>query len=358
MVGVHTSLARSHMLSPDFEGAVQWADRALPLAERLDMLFEIADLLVTRGTALSYVGRVREGIAELQGALLLAESYGLTSTALRARVNLSGALGAEDPDAALRVGLAGLEDVRRTGNRDVLTVIAANVAGMAMHQGRFDVAREALEEALSHDLEAPDRFIVQTVAVIRRVIQGEPYQRMLADATEFAEAWQELNATAQLQSALGWVGLVEGRFADAAAASFDSVASSVGGAAEDLPVGVRAALWAGNAGDARRGLEQLRKFGGHGRMIHAQVTTMAAGIAAVEGQREDAATMYAEAIGHWRALGSIFDLALAELDLVRFVGGERPDVLAAAEDARRTFESIGSPALLRRLDETLGLPVA
>ena len=53
-----------------------------------------------------------------------------------------------------------------------------------------------------------------------------------------------------------------------------------------------------------------------------------------------------------------FDLALAELDLIKFVGGERPDVLAAAEDARRTFESIGSPALLRRLDETLGLPVA
>jgi hypothetical protein len=83
---------------------------------------------------------------------------------------------------------------------------------------------------------------------------------------------------------------------------------------------------------------------------------MAAGIAAVEGQREDAATMYAEAIGHWRELGSAFDLALAELDLVKFVGGERPDVLAAAEEARRTFESIGSPALLRRLDETLGLP--
>ena len=166
------------------------------------------------------------------------------------------------------------------------------------------------------------------------------------------------NATAQLQSALGWVGLLEGRFPDAIAASFGSVTSSVGGAAEDLPVGVRAALWAGNAGDARRGLEQLRELGGHGRMIHAQVTTMAAGIAAVEGQREDAAAMYAEAIGHWRQLGSTFDLALAELDLIKFVGGERPDVLAAAEDARRTFESIGSPALLRRLDETLGLPVA
>jgi tetratricopeptide (TPR) repeat protein len=358
MVGLHASLARSHMLVPDFERAVEWADRALPLAERLDMLFEIADLLVTRATALSYVGRVREGIAELQGALLLAESYGLASTALRARVNLSGSLGAEDPDEALRVGMAGLEDTRRTGNRDVLTVLAANVAGMAMHQGRFDIARESLEEALSHDLEAPDRFIVQTVAVIQRVIQGEPYERMLQEATAFADSWQESNASAQLQAAEGWVGLLEGRFEEATAASFSSVSSSVGGAAEDLPVGTRAALWAGNGQEARKGLELLREVGGHGRMIHAQATTMAAGIAAIEGRVEEAATTYAEAIRHWRELNSAFDLALAELDFVRFVGGERPDVLAAAEDARRTFESIGSPALLRRLDETLGLPTS
>ncbi|HEY7332411.1 MAG TPA: adenylate/guanylate cyclase domain-containing protein, partial [Candidatus Limnocylindria bacterium] len=357
IVGLQASLARSHMLSGAFAPALEWSDRALPLAERLDMLFEIADLLVTRSTALTYGGRVREGIAELQGALLLAESYGLAATALRARVNLSGSLGAEDPEDALRVGQAGLEDSRRTGNRDVLTVIGANVAGMAMHQGRFDLAAGVVEEILSHDLEPPDRFIIETIAVIVRVIRGEPYADLLDEARAFAAASHEVGAQAQLDSALGWIGLLEGRFEEGAAASFRSVEGSAAGVNEDLPVAARASLWAGRVVDARRALDEMRRTGGHGRMIHAQATTMQAGIHAAEGRPEEAAAAYDDAIRHWRELSSLFDLALAQLDLVRFVGGERPDVLAAGEEARRIFQAIGSPPLLRRLDETLGLPV-
>jgi len=358
MVGLQASLARAHMLNGEFEPAISSSDRALPLAERLDMLFEIADLLVTRATALSYGGRVREGIAELQGALLLAESYGLASTALRARVNLSGSLGSEDPSEALRIGLEGLEGSRRSGNRDVLTVLGVNVAAIAMRQGRFDIAREALDEALSHDLEAPDRFIVQCVAIIQRAIQGEPYQAMLDEASIFAESWHEPNASLQLNAALGWVNLMAGRFAEGAEASFRSVSINSAGAVDDLPVAARASLWAGKPEDAQRALEQMTAIGGHGRTIHAQISTMEAGIAAAEGRLEDAAARYGEAIHHWEALGSVLDQALCELDFVRFVGGERPDVLAAAENARRTFEGIGSPALLRRLDETLALPVS
>jgi class 3 adenylate cyclase/tetratricopeptide (TPR) repeat protein len=355
-VGLHASLARSHMLAGEFEPAVEWCDTALPLAERLDMLFEIADLLVTRATALTYGGRVREGIAELQGALLLAESYGLAATALRARVNLSGSLGAEDPNDALRVGQAGLEDSRRTGNRDVLTVLSANVAGMAMHQGRFDIAAAAVDESLSLDLDPSDRFIVETIAVILRAIRGEPYADLLDDARAYAAASQEANPQAQLDSTLGWVGLVEGRFEEGARASYRSVANTFAGASEDLPVGARASLWAGNLDDARRALDELRRTGGHGRMIHAQGTTLEAGIAALDGRTEEAAALYAEAIRHWRELGSRLDLALCQLDMIRFVGGERPDILAAADEARGIFTEIGSEPLLRRLDQTLGLP--
>jgi class 3 adenylate cyclase/tetratricopeptide (TPR) repeat protein len=357
MVGLKTSLARAYMLNGEFLAAVDWADQALPLAERLDMLFEIADLLVTRATALSYGGRVREGIAELQGALLLAESYGLASTALRARVNLSGSLGTEDPAEALRIGLDGLESSRRTGNRDMLMVLGVNVAGMAMRQGRFDVARETLDEALSLDLEAPDRFVVQCFAIIQRAIQGEPHQSFLDEATSFAESWDEEIATLQLHSAMGWHHLAAGRFEEAAAASFRSVGINASGAADDLPVAARASFWAGDREGASRALEAMKAIGGHGRTIHAHTNTIEAGLAAADGRMEDAAARYAEAISHWRALDSQFEMALAQLDFVRFVGGERPDVLTAGEEARRVFQAIGSQPLLRRLDETLGLPV-
>jgi class 3 adenylate cyclase/tetratricopeptide (TPR) repeat protein len=355
MVGLQASLARAHMLNGDFEVAITWADRALPLAERLDMLFEIADLLVTRATALSFGGRVREGIAELQGALLLAESYGLAQTALRAQVNLSGSLGSEDPAAALRIGLEGLEGSRRTGNRDVLTTLAANVAQTAMHQGRFDIARTVIDEALSFDLEAPDRFVLQCAAIMRHAIQEEPYEEMLNDAIAFAESWDEPTTTVVLPAALGWAKLVAGEYEEAAAESFRSIISALG-AVDDLPVAARASLWARRPEDARRALDDLKAIGSHGRMIHAVVDTIEAGLAAADDRLEDAAALYGQAIDHWRELESLFDLALCELDFVRFVGGERPDVLAAAEEARRIFADIPSPPFLRRLDAALGLP--
>jgi hypothetical protein len=50
-----------------------------------------------------------------------------------------------------------------------------------------------------------------------------------------------------------------------------------------------------------------------------------------------AAASYQEAIREWRDLGAAFELAMCELDLVRFVGGERPEVLAAAEEARSIY---------------------
>jgi hypothetical protein len=147
-----------------------------------------------------------------------------------------------------------------------------------------------------------------------------------------------------------------GRYEDAAAASFRSVEINASGAAEDLPVAARASFWAGDREGASRALETMKAIGGHGRTIHAHTNTIEAGLAAAEGRMEDAATRYAEAIGHWRALGSQFEMALAQLDFVRFVGGERPDILAAAEEARRVFAAIPSPPLLQRLDATLGLP--
>jgi hypothetical protein len=38
------------------------------------------------------------------------------------------------------------------------------------------------------------------------------------------------------------------------------------------------------------------------------------------------------------------------------VGGESPEVEAAATEARSIFTRLGAPALLERLDEAVGLP--
>ena len=64
-----------------------------------------------------------------------------------------------------------------------------------------------------------------------------------------------------------------------------------------------------------------------------------------------------DAIRQWRDIECWWDLALCELDFVRFVGGENPDAKAAADEARSIFTRLGAPAFLRRLNEAVGLPV-
>ena len=117
-VALWAALSRAYMLHAEWAQAVEWADRALPLAEREDMVPETADLLNTRATALSYHGRTREAIAGLRGVLALADAYGLGYAALRAKINMAGALNADDPRDAWEITVSGVADAKRTGRRD------------------------------------------------------------------------------------------------------------------------------------------------------------------------------------------------------------------------------------------------
>jgi class 3 adenylate cyclase/tetratricopeptide (TPR) repeat protein len=356
MVPLWAALSRAYMLHNEFVPAVHWADRALPLAERLDMVSETADLLNTRATALSFGGRMREGIAGLRGVLALADSYDLSYAALRARINIAQALSAEDPRDAWEIGVAGLADAKRTGQRDLLVTLSANVAMMGMKIGEWQTAATALSEPAAMELDPPDRFILQTIQVILNALRGEPYQALLLEATEFAASSDEPQIVSQLEGACGWVALVEERYLDAHAAAHRSTELVLAASADDTPVAARGALWAGDVGLAREAAEELRVSGIHGRAVHTSLVGIEAGVAALEGRKEDAANGYRDAQRRWRDLEAWFELALSELDLIRLVGGERPEVDAAANEAREIFTRLGARTLLGRLDEVMGIP--
>ena len=97
--------------------AIAMIDDILPTAERLDLTREAIELLVTRGPALAGIGRIREGIVTLVGAVAASNSYGLVDAEIRARVNLSFAAAGEDPQLAYRVAREGVEMVQRLGIR-------------------------------------------------------------------------------------------------------------------------------------------------------------------------------------------------------------------------------------------------
>jgi class 3 adenylate cyclase/tetratricopeptide (TPR) repeat protein len=358
IVGVWAALSRAYMLHAEVGSAVEWADRALPLAERLDMIPEIADLLNTRATALGFGGRVREGVAGLRGVLEMSTSYGLPYAAIRARINLSSVLTIEDPMLGWQLAAAGFDDAKRNGSRDMMTVMGGNAAGNAIHVGEWDSATEILGEMLAAELAPPDRYLVDCLAATIDALRGRPFDASLERAESYARTTDEPQAVAQIKSVRALLALIDGRFGEAYMESVSNARENRANAPEDLPLAARAALWAGKPEQAQEAADELRTLGTHGRAMNAALRAVDAGIAATTGHPEDGAAAFRDAIRQWRDLECWWDLALCELDFVRFVGGENPDAKAAAEEARAVFSRLGAPAFLRRLNEAVGLPVA
>ncbi len=143
-------LARAHMLAGDLTRAVETADASLVAAERQGLTLVIAEAMITKGTALGDLGRLREGVALLQGALELAIEHELPTAELRARTNLSHLTWDDDPAAQLANLRAGFEKARRLGNRGWAVVLIGNLFDVLRATGDFDGALAALD---SLDLE-------------------------------------------------------------------------------------------------------------------------------------------------------------------------------------------------------------
>ena len=356
-VAVWAALARAYMMHADFQLSVEWADRGLPTAERLDMIPEIADLLITRATSLGSLGRVRESIAGLKGALDLAEAYGLGFAAARARTNLSGGLFLEDPRTGWETGKAGFEQAKREGRRDLMTILALNAVGNAVKIGKWDDALRIVADMEGIELDPTDRYYLQSSRLMMEALLGRPYEEGLDGLRAFASTSDEPGIVGQLASIEASLALISGAYDDAQAAALRSVSINAGAASDDLPVAARAALWAGRPEVARDAVDRLRAVGSHGRALNANLHSIEAGLAASDGRPDEAAAGYRDAMRDLRDLEAWFDLALCELDFVRFVGGESPDVEAAASEAREIFTRLGAQAFVQRLDQAVGLPV-
>jgi class 3 adenylate cyclase/tetratricopeptide (TPR) repeat protein len=357
IVAVWAALSRAYMLHTETTPAVEWADRALPLAERLDMVPEITDLLNTRATALAFGGRVREGVAGLRGVLDMTLSYGLPFATIRARINLSSVLSIEDPMVGWQIARDGFEDAKRNGSRDMMTVMGANAVGNGIRVGEWDGAAAILAELAATELAPPDRYLVDCVLTIVDALRGRPFDASLERAEAFGRTTNEPQVIGQINSTKAWLALLAGEFGQAYEESWRNVAINRANASDDLPVAARAALWAGRVDDAKRAADELASIGTHGRALNASLRTIEAGLSALSGETEQATALYRDAIRQWRDLGTTFDLALCELDFVKLVGGENPDAKAAAEEAESIFRRLGAPAFLQRLNDAVGLPV-
>ncbi|HET9879811.1 MAG TPA: adenylate/guanylate cyclase domain-containing protein, partial [Candidatus Limnocylindria bacterium] len=254
-------LARANMLRGEYAESLRIADETLPVAERLDLVRETLEVLVTRGAVLANFGRVREAIVTLVGAVEVAAAHDLHQIGLRGRVNLSFAAAAEDPELAYRVAREGYEWTVRLGMAGYAYYLLGNAVELAIRSGDWEWAEAPLEEAIGateNDL-APRMRSAEI-----RGLRGEDVETELADVAAMVEGMTEVQAHSSVAEVRAIVDLAQGRFAKALERSQFAYRLVVAPDATAQQTAIRAAAWLGDADAVADALASLAAS--HGRV--------------------------------------------------------------------------------------------
>ncbi|HEY4754364.1 MAG TPA: hypothetical protein VIH37_13840, partial [Candidatus Limnocylindrales bacterium] len=349
-VGLRTQLARAQFMTERRPEAIVTADAVLPIAERLDLIAEIADLLVTKGSALNAVGRPREGSGMVETGRQLAEADGQDLTVLRATFNGMAPSWEDDPRAVMSRAVRGHELAVRLGRQDFDVKFREGVAYMALRTGDWEAAETLANDGLDLVPER-DRPVLDgalgNFAVLRGADPDPIVERIDAETAD--------NLDPDILLHPWWVrmlaGLATGR-RDEVDAALCWMASRLPEALRDsLPhlVSSRLHLWAGEERAAAADLTRMRAIPWRGRMLDANAAALGAGITALQGRPDEALNAYRGALRLLKDVGARFDAALVAIDMATLLDPAHQEVRAAASDARELLGRLGAQPFLDRL---------
>jgi hypothetical protein len=113
------------------------------------------------------------------------------------------------------------------------------------------------------------------------------------------------------------------------------------------------ALWGGDVAAMRDDLAAIAATGIHGNVVEARRTTIEAGIAALEGRRAEALSLYRDAIQKWRDLRQPWDEALTVIGAATVLGVDDPEIRRAAAQTREFLVRVRAAPFVQRLDAAL-----
>ncbi|MDP9482893.1 MAG: AAA family ATPase, partial [Chloroflexota bacterium] len=356
VVELMASLARAYLLNGGLKEAMEWADRTLDDAERLDLRPTVAGALATKGAALLEAGRTAEGIGLLRASLTMSEQHSLVIPALRARNSIAVGLLTDDPRAAFEVADAGLGTALRLGLRDVAVRLVSNWAVAGLEIGEWDRVARTVAELDREDLPVPDQIDLGSIAAIVSTWRGDP-----GAAARFTALEERLPtpsdplASAVFLARRSMAALAVGRPMDALtdAEATTPILRPTGlstSMVESAVLTARAALWAGDVDRLRRAVEEVKAYGSRGRWLGAMVTTLTAGLLARTGKASGAVDRYATAASAWRELGVPLQLALCQIEAAHLLAPGTAPAEDAAAEARAILGGLGAKTLIDRLD--------
>ncbi len=354
VIDLTAELARGYYLAEDKPKAIELADRALRAAERQGLVRVITETLITKGSTMAATDQPREGTALLRGALSLAEHNGLLSEQLRAINNISALLIADDPTEALAVARSGIDLLRRLGMREWLPLYG-NATTSAFLSGDWDLALQLHDELDPEQIGTFAKVEAQVASASVLSLRGltEKADRRLELAREAeTEGPEDTQVAANMRLGEAFRALAAGdlRTAFAKGAEAGRVTHIAVYWAIGCDVAARAALWMRDADRARKALLAFEEVPFRGVWIDTALATVRAGVAGLEGRRQDAVAGYQDVVRVWRERGWLPGLAFAQLEAAMFLGQEDPLGRAAAEDARDVLTRLGAAPLLARLD--------
>ncbi len=347
------NLSRALMRNGEPARAIAAADLALDLAEHLGLERIVAETFNNKGSSLTYLGRIREGVALLRAAIALAHDGGFVAAEIRAMSNLGVSIDSARQGRDAYRGAAEL--ARRVGNR--------SLGRWATESARYQdfIVADGWDDALAGAAVERDDDPGSVLDEIRRIAVSALMQGARGQQIDAAIARLEVISTQVSdpygQSSLHFLradrALHARDFALAcdeavlAASLDDSLASLY------LSLAMRPALWAGDLARAREVARLLEADPRTELAVTANRIAARAGIAALEGRRDEAAAGYREALARLRDLEQDFDVARVGLDFVLLVGADHPATREPAAEARTIFERVGARPYLERLDAAL-----
>ena len=349
---MRTVAGRARSNRGDPRGALELLESALETAEKRGLMVIVANAFVAKSVVLFALGRRQEGAAIGELAARLAAANGLTEIELRAIGNLA----IEQSDVEASAGLAAFEEAiglaRRAGLRSLMFNNIANYGWQAFVAGKWDAAVQVMSEALLEDAPGRGRILILSNILLIQVSRGESIVEGLAEMERLGEQMSGPEKESLLNDVKAHAAMAHGDL-EAARDFFMKEASLDGYAHEYLSRAGRAALWAGDVGDATALLTQLDDIGSVVPMAKARRATLAAGVAAAEGRTAEALSLYRDALARLRDIHVLWDEALTGLDMAKLLDPEQPEVAAIVASTRSIMEELRAKPYLEMLDAAL-----
>ena len=335
----------------DAEESLRWAERAIIVGERLDLPEVVVRSLHLKGSGLIVLGRTLEGMLLLRGAGELAQAHGLLDAETRWRTLTTFFAQWDDPRSGLESARAGQALAERVGSRFLAMQMVGNGVQCAFRMGEWEWAVRLLNEWIdADDVSLGSRIEMTTDLAMFDALRGIDAEGRIAAAESLLADVTDPQFRSYRQQSMAWAALAANRLDEAqtfARAAFETT-SYFG--AMTLPIAARAAIWAGDAAGARAALDQILADRSRGSALSADILTIKAGIAALDGRASEASGSYREALRAWQGLGLAWDEALCAIDMATTLDPGEPEVAAAVDRARETLNELGAAPMLERLE--------